>query len=355
MLVLGIALVRAQAPSTRYIVQVLGELPRIAAEVRLGMNSRGEVAGWERGPDGRIRGIVWRGGRRVAVAEPAGVKSWVCVSINDKGDIAGWGRDSENITDSRHPPLAFVWPHKTGVSQRRPEPLNQAMAHAISSEGAVVGGVLSNSRRAWRGLYWERDTISESEPLPGGSYSVVRAINARREMAGASNTPSGVNHACIWIQGNPRDLGVPQGGARSYALGINDQSQVVGFAEIDGDTEAMLWDAGKTTRLGNLGDDPSMAMAINNRGQIVGLSGMGRERIHAFLWERGRMQDLNSLIPASSAWTLTEGHAINDRGQIACAARTADGRQLAVLLSPAEPVPARPRTRNSAPKRLNHN
>lgn len=36
----------------------------------------------------------------------------------------------------------------------------------------------------------------------------------------------------------------------------------------------------------------------------------------AFLWERGKMTDLNTLIPRGSGWKLTEAIDINDRGQI---------------------------------------
>src|SRR5262249_37629831 len=82
--------------------------------------------------------------------------------------------------------------------------------------------------------------------------------------------------------------------------------------------EAILWEGGQTRRLGHLGQGTgSGARAINGRGQVVGTSltsGIALSR--AFLWERGKMTDLNDLIPASSGWVLEEACAINDSGQI---------------------------------------
>src|SRR5262249_9219370 len=53
------------------------------------------------------------------------------------------------------------------------------------------------------------------------------------------------------------------------------------------------------------------AYAINNRRQIVGTGGD-----HAFLWENGRMQDLETLIPPGSGWRLNSANGISDNGLI---------------------------------------
>ena len=37
---------------------------------------------------------------------------------------------------------------------------------------------------------------------------------------------------------------------------------------------------------------------------------------HAFLYSDGTEQDLNTLIPASSGWTLEDAYGINDSGQV---------------------------------------
>lgn len=52
----------------------------------------------------------------------------------------------------------------------------------------------------------------------------------------------------------------------SYARGINDAGQVVGFSYGAGGNSAFLWQNGVSTELGNLtgGGYPSVALGINN-------------------------------------------------------------------------------------------
>ena len=70
--------------------------------------------------------------------------------------------------------------------------------------------------------------------------------------------------------------------------------------------------------LGTLpGDAISEALGINESGQVVGVSyGAGFSHPRGFLWQDGRMMDLNSLIPAGSNLTLQVAGDINDRGEI---------------------------------------
>jgi probable HAF family extracellular repeat protein len=73
------------------------------------------------------------------------------------------------------------------------------------------------------------------------------------------------------------DLGT-LGGTFSQGFGVNDKGWVVGFSTTEGDVglHAFLWRDGVMTDLGTLGgSDPlpySLALSINNRGEIVGFS-----------------------------------------------------------------------------------
>jgi probable HAF family extracellular repeat protein len=100
------------------------------------------------------------------------------------------------------------------------------------------------------------------------------------------------------------------------AYGINDSGQVVGASWTGSQqlpTHAFLYSgSGPMIDLGTLGGgDFSEALGINASGQVVGDSnGL------AFLYSgSGPMQDLNDLIPPG-LWTLSKAVAINDRGQI---------------------------------------
>jgi probable HAF family extracellular repeat protein len=73
------------------------------------------------------------------------------------------------------------------------------------------------------------------------------------------------------------------------------------------------------TDLGTLGGSLSSALAINERGQIVGASDTGatippgQPQLRAFLWERGTMQELGTLV-VDGHWSVGAG--INARGQV---------------------------------------
>jgi len=70
-----------------------------------------------------------------------------------------------------------------------------------------------------------------------------------------------------------------------------------------------VWENGKLRRLGTLGGKESDAVAINDRGKIVGQSPTKGSTWpeHGFLWEDGKMTDLGP-----DNWPL----AINNRGEI---------------------------------------
>jgi probable HAF family extracellular repeat protein len=71
------------------------------------------------------------------------------------------------------------------------------------------------------------------------------------------------------------------------------------------------------------------AFSINDVGQVVGWSGFT-----AFLWTREKgMQDLNTLIPANSGWSLSLARSINLREQIT-GQGTIGGQQHEFLLTP---------------------
>jgi hypothetical protein len=87
------------------------------------------------------------------------------------------------------------------------------------------------------------------------------------------------------------------------------------------------------------GDDNSEANSLNDRGQIVGDSGVGFIESYspdrAVVWGNGGWIDLNTLIPPNSGYHLVMAVDVNARGQIVVwAVQQSTGYVHAALLTP---------------------
>ena len=85
---------------------------------------------------------------------------------------------------------------------------------------------------------------------------------------------------------------------------------------------------------------------MNASGQVVGMALVGSyptAALHAFLYQNGTLQDLNSLIPRLSSGVLEAATAINNNGQILAGVVAPMGKDTTVLLTPiGEPAPQIP-------------
>ena len=84
------------------------------------------------------------------------------------------------------------------------------------------------------------------------------------------------------------------GGETSKALAINERGEIVGdSSRPDGSTHGFVWRNGKMADLGVLaGGDFSSAQDINDRGEIVGVSGIDGGPRSAVIWRNGLVRAL---------------------------------------------------------------
>jgi probable HAF family extracellular repeat protein len=159
----------------------------------------------------------------------------------------------------------------------------------------------------------------------GGPTSEAESINNSGQIVGYSDTSSATQHAFWYAQGTGmHDLGT-LGGLNSFATGINDAGEIVGVSDTAVNSygghpqRAFLYSNGSMVDLGVLGDqDPSVtfnetsaAIAINNAGQVVGIS----QNSETFLYSAGTMLPVDS-ISIDYSFIYEVNHAINDSGEI---------------------------------------
>lgn len=203
---------------------------------------------------------------------------------------------------------------------------------------------------------WRDGTIADLGTLGGPNSNVVwPGLNNRDMIAGIAETAAidtlGESWSCaaffpsVTAPGTPRhvcrgfvwDDGVMTalptlGGENGFATGVNNRGQVVGWAEtkVHDPTcnkpqvlqfRAVMWEPKEreVTQLHPLlGDSTSAATAINEKGQVIGISGKCDVAVgefsaaHAVLWEHGHVKNIGNL--GGVAWNTPM--AINGAGDV---------------------------------------
>jgi len=232
--------------------------------------------------------------------------------MNDLGIVSG----RANVdTSSDYFPHAGTW-DETGVfTDLDPSFLNDSsIAMGINNNGDVVG-VFGGFANQLRGpVLFSNGNITPLLDLNGAEdpNGQARDINDNGLIAGCANTVPvtwDFNRIATSIPGTPD-------GATGCARRTNNLGHIVGFTTVNGNTHATLWRNGVMLDLGTLpGHEYSMAFAINEMDQIVGLSrdtdGSHGNEQHPFLWDNGVMTDLGTL---SGTWGIA--YDINDAGHI---------------------------------------
>jgi probable HAF family extracellular repeat protein len=187
---------------------------------------------------------------------------------------------------------------------------------------------------------WRHGKMTPLPALPGGDSAQALALNNRGQLVGLSEkgtlekpgycaTPSQVLdfEPVIWDAkaDEIRELPPLPGDTVGVALAVNDKAQVVGTSGLCSNTtanglvdgpHAVLWDPdGSVTDLGNLGGTMvNVAAGINNRGEVIGGSLSKDGNLHAFLWTKDTgIQDLGLLgadVATAPTWINNSGQAV---------------------------------------------
>lgn len=289
-----------------YVVTDLGTLGGNSAAA-FALNDFGVAAGMSTTPLGYSHAFL-SSGTPTDLTPATNGREAGAYGINDAGSVSG-------TVYTNGQAMATVW------SGGGAQPLGtlgggQSWATGINDVGQVAGMGITQSGQGHAFLY-SNGALVDLGTLAGGDWSSAYGINGFGQAAGYGNTASGAFHAALWSGGTVADLGT-LGGQNSYGMAINDSGEVAGNSQVaSGYAHAFLWDGATMIDLGTLGGGSSYAYGMNDSGQVAGTSWVsGDTATHAFLYWRGILYDLNTMIDAGSGWELTAAYAINSSGQI---------------------------------------
>ena len=281
------------APRPHYTVINLGTLGGSQSNGYGGVTDNGWVSGDSFLPgDATEHAFVWREGVMTDLGMLGGPNSGAAYPIKDNhGLIVGQAQGSQID------PLKEYW----GVAY-----------------GCIISGLpapCEGYQYLQLGYLWQ-DGVMTALPTLGGNNSSAFGVNNRGQVVGLAETAT-VDPSCVAPQvldfkavvygpkrGEVHELPTFPGDAVAGATAINDNGDVVGFSGscavpvFQLGVHAVVWRNGAVFDLGGLGGKMNnTAFAINNAGQIVGISDLPGDTItHAALWQKGaRPTDLGAL------------------------------------------------------------
>ncbi|MGC1452352.1 MAG: hypothetical protein WA830_20165 [Candidatus Sulfotelmatobacter sp.] len=317
-----------------------------------------------------VRAVIWKNGKIQDLGTLEGGYESAAYAINSHGQVVGtstntvpdansmapntWWLWGYGIATYQYQTRAFLWDNENGMQDLGTLGTGaDAQALFINEAGQVAGvsyvssasGAGCGFGRVTDSFIWDKESGMRDLGSFGGSCTKVADLNNRGQVVGAAWVVGDqAIRPFLWDKGSFRDLGGTLGGTQTNALALNQRGEAAGTASLPGDntTHAVLWrHVGEFTDLGTVGNDPcAFAWAINDATQVVGLSSpsdcANYNVSRPFLWEKGSMVDLNSLIPPNSPLTLIYAYAINDRGEIPGNGADASGNVQAFVLIPCD-------------------
>jgi probable HAF family extracellular repeat protein len=394
-----LAALAAAQPQSRYRVVDLGTLPGGNFSQAYYVSNDRLVAGVSTVSDGTQHALFWGGPFRMDIGAPA--LNSAAFSVNQRGqasiqaEVSAKDPNNENFCayGTGRKCLAFRWQQGAMI----PLPTlggNNGTVGNVNSRGEIAGVTETAIRDpqcpagvsvsgtgpqvlAFQPVVWGPGpgVVRQLATLPGDTVGMAIWINDNGQAVGATGTCANTvlppvaygAHAVLWEKdGTPRDLGNLGAPALNMALAINNQGQVVGISSLTPNStpfeasHAFLWTSQTGMRdLGTLpGDAVSVGAAINERGQVVGPSFDPHGSPRAYIWQNGAMTDLNTLIAGNSPLFLLFATGINNSGEISGFGVDGNGDLHGFLASPVngngrqENAPAAPDTITQVPASL---
>ena len=294
---------------------------------------------------GGTRTVIWQNGVPTDIGVFQGLGRTEGNSLSESGVVIGSSWSSTGF-----PAVAWRW--QNGVFTSLGNIGGYANGGGGNEAGHATGWAMTSTSifTASTQVFFHDGTVMKSlGNTASGDYSDGSGINALDQVVGSFISRRRVSLAGSHF-GDPAG-GLHElptlGGLEGHANAINDAGQVVGSSDTGAIgpnsrylRHAFVWADGVTKDLGTLpGDTESVAIGLNNAGDIVGDSFSDSFTIATFkavLWPQGGTAvDLNTRIPAGSGVQLTFANAINGSGHVlASGLPTGQTQTLPYLLTP---------------------
>jgi uncharacterized membrane protein len=202
------------------------------------------------------------------------------------------------------------------------------------------------------GFLLDRDVFTTIDHPEAVDETAVLGINRRGEMVGGYVDAEGTVRSFLLDDGVFTPIEHPDAGAATIAFGLNDRSQVVGtYIDADGRGHGFLRDMGRGVRDEGVfttidhpdaGSEPgtgTAAFGVNDRGRIVGTYIDPGGAVHGFVRDKGRRarRDEGAFTIIDSPGAVdTLALAINNRDQIVGASIDAENTKRGFLLQEGE-------------------
>jgi uncharacterized membrane protein len=232
------------------------------------VNALGTVVGAEQTLAGGSA-AVWEGGVFTALSPyPGSTSSPTATAINDAGEIVGSDGDG------------LFWSDKSAAAPVRLQSLGSGSRIFDINNAGIIVGESSASSSNFQAVVWTSETAAP-QVLAGlggtpctSKFVAARAINEMGEIVGQCPTSDGSTHAVYWANKDAAPIDLDLLAGDSFATGINELGQIVGYARSGSDFRAMLWSReGGVFRRFDLGAPAGLYVtfgtALNNTGQAV--------------------------------------------------------------------------------------
>jgi len=248
----------------------IGTLPGGCCSQGSAINSAGNLATDAIGADGLQRPAYWNGSM-FSMGTFTGNQLNYAFGINDHNQLTGQVYDGEIVN-------AFLWMPPTPFTPLGHLPGGlHSVGNAINNHTVIVG-TASLADGSFTTMLWSSGVMHNIGIFPGGGYTAATAINDSNQVVGWGFTNSSRTKASAFYWTDPGlHVLTSFGGNQTLAFGISGKGFIVGYSELAGNTaiHAALWDSYTSAPidLGTLpGGNNSYARGLNNALQVVGFA-----------------------------------------------------------------------------------